>query len=219
VSAPVPEEPEELVVLLDPAGRAVGTAPKRTVHHADTPLHLAFSCYVFDERGAVLVTRRALHKPTWPGVWTNSVCGHPAPGEPLADAVRRRGRDELGIGLVDVRLALPTFRYRAVMPDGVVENEMCPVFVARTSDAVDARADEVAATEWVDWPLFRATVLEGSREVSPWCVEQLRLLPPEPVDAAAQPSHLLPPAARSTGTTGHSGVVPGAHDRDDSGRR
>ena len=197
------------MVLLDPAGRAVGTAPKRTVHHADTPLHLAFSCYVFDERGAVLVTRRALHKPTWPGAWTNSVCGHPAPGEPLADAVRRRGLDELGIRLVDVRLALPTFRYRAVMPDGVVENEMCPVFVARTTDPVDACADEVEATEWVDWPVFRASVLDGTRDVSPWCVEQVRLLPAVPADAPAQPADRLPPAARSNGATGHSGGVPG----------
>ena len=82
-----------------------------------------------------------------------------------------------------------------------------------------ARADEVAATEWVDWPVFRATVLDGSRDVSPWCVEQVRLLPPDPVDAPVQPAHLLPPAARSNGTLGHSGVVPGAHDRDDSGRR
>jgi len=186
---------EELVVLLDEQGRAAGTAPKRTVHHRSTPLHLAFSCYVFDERGALLVTRRARGKPTWPAVWTNSVCGHPAPGEPPADAVRRRGLDELGVRLVDVRLVLPTFRYRAQMPDGTVENEMCPVFTATTADPVRAAPAEVDDFAWVDWPEFRRSVLDGRREVSPWCVEQVRQLPADP-RTAAPASGALPLAAR-----------------------
>jgi isopentenyl-diphosphate delta-isomerase len=185
----------ELVVLLDEQGRAVGTADKRTVHHRDTPLHLAFSCYVFDDRGAVLVTRRALHKPTWPGAWTNSVCGHPGPGEDLREAVRRRARDELGLGLVDVRLALPAFRYRAVMPDGVVENEMCPVFTARTSDTVAPNPEEVDSFEWIDWAEFRAAVRAGEREVSPWCVDQVADLPEVPWDADGPAAGDLPPAA------------------------
>jgi isopentenyl-diphosphate Delta-isomerase len=188
-------EPEELVVLLDDEGRATGTAAKRTVHHRATPLHLAFSCYVFDERGSLLVTRRALGKPTWPGVWTNSVCGHPFPGEPLADAVRRRGLDELGVHLVDVRLVLPTFRYRAEMPDGVVENEMCPVFTAVTAGPVRAEPSEVDDFAWVDWADFRRSVLDGGRAVSPWCVEQVRLLPSDPL-AEPPAVGVLPHAAR-----------------------
>jgi isopentenyl-diphosphate delta-isomerase len=187
---------EELVVLLTEDGHADGTAPKRTVHHTSTPLHLAFSCYVFDGEGSVLLTRRALHKPTWPGAWTNSVCGHPAPGEPIADAVRRRGLAELGVRLVDVRLLLPGFRYRAVMPDGTVENEMCPVFTAIADGQVRPVADEVDDVEWVPWPAFRASVLDGTRDLSPWCVDQVRLLPEDPLSAPVADADALPAAAR-----------------------
>ena len=100
----------EMVVLLDAEGARIGIAPKSSVHGADTRLHLAFSCHVFDPRGRLLVTRRALTKTAWPGVWTNSFCGHPAPGEELIAAVRRRAGHELGIALDGIDPVLPFFR-------------------------------------------------------------------------------------------------------------
>jgi isopentenyl-diphosphate delta-isomerase len=163
----------EEVVLLDDEGRTIGSAPKATTHHADTPLHLAFSCYVFDPDGRLLVTRRALDKATFPGVWTNSFCGHPGPGEDIVGAVVRRGEQELGLRLDDVRLALPAFRYQATMPNGVRENELCPVFTAVTDREPTPDASEVAAAAWVPWRAFRDEVLAGTRQVSIWCAQQV----------------------------------------------
>jgi isopentenyl-diphosphate Delta-isomerase len=191
-----PDPPVERVVLLDEQGRATGTMPKAEVHHRDTPLHLAFSCYVTDGAGRVLLTQRSLTKPTWPGAWTNTCCGHPGPGEPLLHAVRRRLADELGLIVRDVRVVLPGFRYRATMPDGTVENEMCPVLVARAdaTAALDPDPAEVASTEWVPWHDFRAAVLTGRRAVSPWCAQQVAALTPDPWSGAVVPGR-LPPAA------------------------
>lgn len=184
----------ELVVLLDEEGRATGTEDKAVVHHADTPLHLAFSCYLFDREGRVLVTRRATHKATFPGVTTNSCCGHPAPGEPLDEAVHRRVQQELGTAVSDLVLVLPRFRYRAEQ-DGVVEHEMCPVFVGTAEGPVHPDPSEVDAAEWEPWADFRAAVLDGSRTVSRWCREQVEQLPADPRAAAPAPAADLPPAA------------------------
>jgi isopentenyl-diphosphate delta-isomerase len=170
------------------------------VHHRATPLHLAFSCYVFDPAGErLLLTRRAASKATWPGVWTNSCCGHPQPGEPLAEAVRRRLHEELGLAVADLRLLLPCFRYRAEMANGVREHELCPVFCAVTDREPTPHAAEVADHRWVAWRELASEVLAGARAVSPWCVAQVRELaslgdgPSAWPDA---PSHALPPAAR-----------------------
>src|SRR5205085_6984553 len=90
---------EELIVLVDDDGTAIGTLPKAQVHHGETPLHRAFSAYLFDDSGRLLITRRAVDKATFPGMWTNTVCGHPGPGEDDAAAIARRARFELGIGV------------------------------------------------------------------------------------------------------------------------
>ncbi len=190
----------EQVVLLDEQGRGIGVADKATVHHHDTPLHLAFSCYVFNPRGELLVTRRARGKKTWPGVVTNSCCGHPGPAEPFAAAVRRRLADELGLPAApEVDLLLPAFRYRAVMPNGIVENELCPVFRAVTDAQPVLSPLEVDEYGWMSWPLFVSLVTGGELTVSPWCreqVDQLVALGPDPLTWPVADEAGLPAAAR-----------------------
>ncbi len=161
------------VTLLSADGVAIGTSAKDTVHTTDTPLHLAFSCHVFDREGRLLVTRRALAKRTWPGVWTNSFCGHPRPGEDMTDAVHRRAQDELGLRLTDVSLVLPDYRYRAVDASGIVENEICPVHVAIADGPLSPDPDEVAEWAWVDPAEFADSAIGAPFAFSPWLVEQL----------------------------------------------
>ncbi|RFA18040.1 isopentenyl-diphosphate Delta-isomerase [Subtercola boreus] len=169
---------DEQVVLLSDAGIPIGVAPKATVHTADTPLHLAFSCHVFDVTGRVLVTRRALSKRTWPGVWTNSFCGHPAPGESFEGALERRALDELGLGsgaLTKVEVALPDFRYRAVDASGIVEYEICPVYsaVLEAPDDLQFSTDEVVEVQWCEPSALLASIEATPWAFSPWLTLQL----------------------------------------------
>jgi len=167
---------EEQVVLLDPDGSPIGTMDKAHVHTADTPLHLAFSCYAFDTEGRMLLTRRSLAKRTWPGVWTNTCCGHPAPGEDLEDAIRRRLRHELGVEIESLRLVLPEFRYRAVAPDGIVENEVCPVYFAQLRSDPRPAPDEVMEWRWISTSDFLSAAEAVPFVLSPWSVLQARAL-------------------------------------------
>ena len=164
------------VVLLSPSGEQIGRASKEAVHGPDTPLHLAFSCYLRDQDGRVLMTRRALSKRSWPGVWTNSFCGHPRPAEPLPDAVRRHGRAELGVEVDDLQLELPLFRYRATDASGVVEHEVCPVYSARIDSALAPSPSEVMEVAWVEPARLREAARLTPWAFSPWLVLQVELL-------------------------------------------
>jgi isopentenyl-diphosphate delta-isomerase len=164
----------ELVVLLAEDGAAIGAADKTTVHSGRTPLHLAFSCYAFDTADRLLVTRRSPAKRTFPGVWTNTCCGHPAPGEPVADAVSRRMAHELALVPHALQLVLPEFRYRASMA-GIEENELCPVYLCRVDRDPRPRSDEVADYRWLHWPDYVHAITAGV-DVSPWSLAQVHAL-------------------------------------------
>lgn len=164
---------EELVVLLAKDGTRIGTASKASVHTEDTALHLAFSCYLFDPEGRILMTRRALGKKAWPGVWTNSFCGHPGDGESFESAMVRRAAQELGTTISSIAALLPDFAYRAVDASGVVENEICPVFTATITSGLDSNPEEVAEYAWIEPQALKSAALAAPFAFSPWLLEQI----------------------------------------------
>ncbi len=169
---------EEKVVLVDERGKPTGkTLPKLAAHHADTLLHLAFSCYVFNNKGEFLVTQRAKSKRVWPGVWTNSVCGHPAPDEDIVDAIKRRLKYELGMEASEFEIILPNYRYRTPPFNGIIENEFCPIYAARAVGAVHPNPEEVADYKWVKWENFIEEAKNDTTDVySWWCKDQIRFI-------------------------------------------
>lgn len=162
---------DEMVVLLHEDGQPSGTALKSDVHDTSTPLHLAFSCYLLDPQGRVLVTRRALTKRTWPGVWTNSCAAIPDPVNTLTDALARRAREELGAEVEEPRLALPDFRYRAVGSRDRRERDLPGRGPSRLA-ALPSRA-EVMDIAWVAPLDLAAAIRAAGFAFSPWLRMQL----------------------------------------------
>ena len=199
---PRPHPVGEPVVLLDPRGRPSGTLPKRRVHHDRTPLHLGFSCHVVASDGRLLLTRRAAGKRTWPATWSNACCGHPQPGETLRVAVERRLRDELGVAPRRMVLAVPDFAYRAVMDDGTVEHELCPVVVAEVDRAPNPDPYEVDGIAWVTWNALRARATADPDSLSPWAVQQVGRL----AALAPSPLALLDGASGAAAAAGSAGL-------------
>lgn len=166
---------DEFVVLVDEKNNVLGTALKSEVHTANTPRHRAFSCFIFNQKGELLLQQRSHLKQTWPLIWSNSCCGHPGLNEENIDAVKRRLQVELNLHEVDLHEVLPGYRYKAELY-GIVENEICPVFVGFTSELPKANPAEVESIQWILWSDFLKEIGQFPDKYSAWCKEEAELL-------------------------------------------
>jgi len=166
---------KDYVVLVNEKKEIIGTMEKLKAHSDKTPLHLAFSVFLFNNKKEFLLQQRALHKKTWPGVWTNSVCGHLRLKETPLAAAKRRLKYELGLTKVKIKMALPDYRYKAEK-DGIVENEICPVLIGYSDETPKINKDEVEAIRWIPWKEWLKEIKKNPKNYSPWCVEETLLL-------------------------------------------
>lgn len=156
---------EERVILVDEHDAAIGTAGKMEAHERGD-LHRAFSVFIVNSAGEILLQRRAAVKYHGGGLWSNSCCGHPRPGEATSAAARRRLREEMAMDCPLERVF--AFTYRAEMPGGLTEHEIDHVFVGRLQD--DPRPDptEVAAWRWAPVEEIRAELEADPSRYTPW---------------------------------------------------
>jgi isopentenyl-diphosphate delta-isomerase len=155
-----------MLILVDGDDRQVGTLEKVACHVGDGILHRAFSVFLFDRAGDVLVQQRAPGKMLWPGFWSNSCCSHPRPGEDTAAAALRRVREELQVGC---RLQyLYKFEYQARFSDVGSEHELCYVYAGYTDEQPVADPAEVTAFRWLSPDALTAAIAAEPHRYSPW---------------------------------------------------
>jgi isopentenyl-diphosphate Delta-isomerase len=168
----------EQVVLVSDHDEVLGYTPKSQVHGANTALHRAFSCFIFNSHNQILLQQRSSQKKTWPLVWSNSVCGHPLPDESYENAVIRRAKFELGLDLKKVHLISP-YQY-CFTRFGVMENEICPIFVAFCDDLPKFNPDEIESIKYEDWNNWLEILRQDKKGEdgiwSEWCKEEAEII-------------------------------------------
>lgn len=156
---------EERVILVDADDVVVGSEEKLRAHETGV-LHRAFSVFVVDDRGRVLLQRRAPGKYHSAGLWSNTCCGHPRPGEDVAAAAARRLREEMGISC-DLS-ARGRFQYRADLGNGLVEHELDHLFVGRFTGDPTPDLSEASEWAWVPWTEVEADTARRPERFSAW---------------------------------------------------
>jgi isopentenyl-diphosphate Delta-isomerase len=165
---------EEQVVLVDEQDAVLGTMGKWEAHRNGS-LHRAFSVFIFSTKGELLMQRRAAGKYHSGGSWSNTCCGHPRPGEDVLAAAGRRLGEEMGLSC-----ALHykfTFRYRADVGAGLVENELDHVFFGLTDDAPDVDPEEAGGWRMIAMDALASELEHSPEHFTPWlhaCFEQVR---------------------------------------------
>lgn len=157
----------ERLILVDAADNEIGSKRKDACHDGDGILHRAFSAFIFNNEGKLLLQQRASGKRLWPGFWSNSCCSHPRFGESMDVAVERRLEQELGIQ-AQVEF-LYKFQYQAQFGELGSENELCSVFLGRSSDTPRVNNSEIASWRFVSAQDFSAELSDQPEHFTPWC--------------------------------------------------
>ena len=168
---------EEQVILVDTNDVSIGTEEKMAAHRAGK-LHRAFSIFVFNNKREVMLQQRASTKYHCPGLWTNTCCSHPRPGEETSAAAERRLKEEMGF--VTELKEIFSFTYRVEFDNGLTEHEFDHVFIGRYDGEPILNPAEAEAWRWVSLPALEKEMEAEPEQFTYWlkeCFEQLKLSP------------------------------------------
>jgi isopentenyl-diphosphate delta-isomerase len=156
---------EERIVLVDKDDREIGTEEKIKVHRQGK-LHRAFSVFVFNSKGEKLLQRRARTKYHSGGLWTNTCCSHPRPGEPAEKAAHRRLQEEMGF---DCELKeVFNFTYRAKLDKNLIEHEYDHVFVGEFEGEPNPNPEEIDDWKWIGLEELKRDMQENPDSYTYW---------------------------------------------------
>ena len=157
---------DETLILVDSDDRPIGELAKSACHDGAGRLHRAFSTFVFNDTGELLIQQRHADKRLWPAFWSNSCCSHPRAGEPMAVAVARRVRQELGLELP--LTFIYKFEYRAEYRNLGTEHELCHVYAGRTSSTPVINVTEIADWRWIAPLALDRALADTPERYTPW---------------------------------------------------
>jgi len=153
------------VVLVDAADQPIGTMEKMEAHQKGL-LHRAFSIFIFDEHGRLLIQQRTRGKYHSGGLWTNSCCSHPLPGESLTDAGKRRLEEEMGF--TTALTPLFSFLYHVELDGGLIEHELDHVLIGHYDGTVHPNPEEVMDYRWADMTELKADLEQHPELYTSW---------------------------------------------------
>ncbi len=154
------------MILVDATDQIIGHLDKSRCHNGNGVLHRAFSLFIFNPDGDLLLQQRAAEKRLWPGFWSNSCCSHPRKGEELAQAAQRRCEQELGFRTP--LQFLYKFEYQAQFRDLGSEHELCSVFCGVYDGEIRANENEISAWQWLAPVAINAQLQAGADTFTPW---------------------------------------------------
>ncbi|HET6345674.1 MAG TPA: isopentenyl-diphosphate Delta-isomerase [Myxococcota bacterium] len=164
--SPVVSFDDEPLILVDAQDNEVGYRTKAECHNGEGLLHRAFSVFLFNLQGELLLQQRSASKRLWPLYWANSCCSHPRRGEATPDAAARRTREELSLG---ARLEyLFKFTYQVPFESEGAEHELCWVFAGRVDGLPRVNANEIAATRFVAPEALDHEMVANPERYTPW---------------------------------------------------